>query len=122
MGAAGVPAAVVAPQLHPPLRGAWPREPPLQCSIVGRPVRARGIPIVFAGPEGRLGRAEARGARYLLMSLCGRSLVGVSVAASNVRRARRPLQHGPLPMFCLAGRVQGARRTPWYACSALRGS
>ena len=83
-------------QLWPPnstsgLREASTHEPPLQCSSVGRPVRARGIPFVFAGAEGRLGRAAARDARFVLMSLVCRKLLGASVAASNVVRARRPL-------------------------------
>ena len=54
----------------PDMRGAWPREPPLQCSIVGRPVRARGIPIVFAGPEGRLGAGLKPAARAICSCHC----------------------------------------------------
>jgi hypothetical protein len=77
----------------PPLACAKPRcmSPPLQCSNVGRPVHARGIPFVLAGAEGRLGRAAARGAHFVLMSPWWRNLVGASVAACNVVRARRPL-------------------------------
>ena len=92
MGAAGVPGAVVAPQLHPPLRGACRVSTPLHWSSVGRPGRARGIAFLCVGAEGHQGWARACHARLVLM--CLRELAWLRgsprlLAMTNVVRPRK---------------------------------
>ena len=75
----------------------------LGCTSVGRQGGARGgafgSTALWAAPSMFVGS----GVRASAMSPVSRYPPGAVSAASNVGRACRPLQQGPLPLFCLAG-------------------